>query len=821
MARIITQDPLSRGPGQFSSGGGIGVPNMPAVNTSKAGAIASVLNSAAQALGVYAQVKVAKSDQDLATEYESTKAQLIRHQQEAIRDPTRQGVFLSSYGAAAEKFSGTRFEADIASFGEGTVTDFQRQAADRAALATKGFYSTRVLPAVQEALLEPDMQENLLSVVDFTDRQQMVEGLIYSKMPEDMPGFLGPDGEQQMALMVQSSAADLNDRLQGEFERRTTLEQKKQTELAIRGGVVGLASGNSSYEDYRQEMERLQIPATEYERTASTSLSEAVRALAVSGDRQGLHEAVKASRASLEAISDPTARRQLTEAVALGHAAQGMLSMEAIGMVWSETATVRGLEAANQEVDQTARDLLSLEYGAQAYTVDDIKRLPSGGYRGEYLNSVLRAVKSVTEVPVASEMPVKIRTAVSDFLQPSTAADGDPAAMLKFTLEERTQLLGTLAQAASGDPEYTRLLAEAATDPGKYAAVIADRFSGTRHEAGLVNYMLSPNNGYFDSDDGVQIIYDTIEQLGGLDAINTHVEDKALAAALRKAYPNQVSAAAIREYKTAYDQIRVDIGEKAAVGLTQAIQSQAFTQAYFGTGGFFGGDESVGMDPDTAGKIATMIPLDNLPEGEFGAQKLADLIKTNMDNAGMYLIKVPTGAPGTRSRMQIVHSKVIPETIGKPTQLIESGLNNPESDAARYFGSMLGGTSTNIWDHAAQRIIDQGRNDGFDKATIRNRLDNLLENKQAVIRVKSLQAGQTGVPITLQMFEKGKEPAEVLLGYYNFNDGFLSEVGPQFFTNERPGFRGEILDRADRYQENPTFFNFLRQSIGASPFNPF
>lgn len=421
MSRLQTQVGLSGTPGIPAGVGGINPGSFTPVVDTRAVDLLNLVKQATQVVGTVRAEQQRLEEENLADAYESTRANLIRQQQEAVRDPSKEGVFLASYHAASDTFRGTRFEADIASFGEGTVTQFQQRAERKAQDIARGFLTTKVMPAVSDSLTEAEVRDTFLSEMNPGLRRQALEGLIYSKMPANLPDyFQGEEGQRKLEEFVVSKAQAYNDVFQAEIEKNLESQERDKQVLALNGGINDFISGDTDFDSLMSLGERNNYSRFQVERSLSESIAGAITATQYS-DNAGieLQGIMSQAQDALGQVQDQTVRASIANSIATGKAILGRWASDGFVAEWQATFNQTGnVDEANLAVVKAAYDLLGIDPEGET-TIDSITRR---GFEGPYNEAVAQAAKNAMQrVQEISNTQKKIMS----FGQPGTGAGVD------------------------------------------------------------------------------------------------------------------------------------------------------------------------------------------------------------------------------------------------------------------------------------------------------------------------------------------------------------------------------------------------------------
>lgn len=800
MSRLNTQTGLSGSPGTPTGVGRVNPGSFTPVADNTAGNLLGLVQQAVGTIGAIQQVQKRKTDEELASAYESSSANLIRLQQEAQRDPNKEGAFLRAYDAAHTKFSGTKYEAEITDMGEGTRTLFAQRAERKAESAAKAFVDLRVMPAINEALSDEEIRNKLLSVEDYSDRLDAVNNLITEYMPENAGSLLTEDARQG----IQAKAIDINNRLQAQFEDGLQKQRLEANQMIAQDAIISLASRDLTWDGYMSQMESADVDPITAQRRAAQGLDESLDAAYIAGDVESMHYASAAAYDAHEQATDPASKRLLAQTVAAGDAYRGDLVSKDFGEAWSAIAVEFGPEAANEVVLNRARDLLSLEYGDTAYSITDPNMLEDFGFKGAYKRSIMEQVSKVVRTIDSPKLPATVQDTVDNMFYPNLAPDGSAKSAMNLSSAEWAQAAATLIQKTSiasdlfpegetrdiagvtvtGPEEYTRLLAEATTNLPLRAAVIADRFANSRHEANFVSTMLSPDSGYLESEDGFQIVLSSMEELGGIDAITKHVKSDDVKYALSRTFRSaQPSLATYQAELAAYRQVQVKIGDSENETISSAMRTPEFARALMGTS-WGRADKAYGLDQKTIDTLIGYFPLQTLQDQKLTPQILASKMKPFMESAGIYAIWEPPLIPGGRDIISVTNSRAIPETVGFDYKDVGDSLADITTPMSRFIATQLsGGETNNMWRFGAERWRDMGF--APSEATLEseiNRLKALHKKGQVNFRVAVGQATRDAVPILMTVVVPGKEPTSVWLGDYNFNNGFMQSRGARMLN---------------------------------------
>jgi hypothetical protein len=392
MSRLQTQERLSGSPRIPSSTGGISPGSFTPVADNTAGEILGLVNSVVGTVGAVVQQNQRKTDEQLQQDYELTSANLIRLQQEAERDPTKQGVFLGSYNAAASRFSGTRYEAEIAGLGEGTKTSWFQQEQRKAQDVARGFLSTKVIPAAKDALTDPENRATLLAETDPSARRRAIQELIQASIPDSLPEyFQGEEGQRRLEEYILTQADGFNDVFQTMVENDLEQQEQVKQEIALNGAVVDLVGGLISYDEALEIGTRNNYTTFQTEREIAGAFGGAIATSALDGSAGTyLPGLLTQAENSLDKIQDQRVKAQLAGSITQGQQAYAQWAADGFVAEWEQTYRETGdVDAANLSVVESAYDLLGITPEDNA-TLDSIT---GRGFQGAFNKAVAQAAK--------------------------------------------------------------------------------------------------------------------------------------------------------------------------------------------------------------------------------------------------------------------------------------------------------------------------------------------------------------------------------------------------------------------------------------------
>jgi hypothetical protein len=800
MSRINIQTGLSGSPNLPTGLGSVNPGSFTPVVDTTAG---DVLNLVRGAIGVATQVNqqnVQQRETKIAEDYEMSSANLIRLREQAERDPSRQTAFLRAFDAADQKFAGTRFEAEVVGLGEGVKTQFEQRNQMKRQKVAESFVNLQVLPAALEFMSQPENRESLMAIEDYSDRLDEVNRMLVSMVPDNAAETMTPETWEGL----QMNALEINNRLQRDVEAQAEEDEKRSDRLVANNAEVELSRNNIPYSRYLADMEAAGVDPIQAGVRAADALSKSLDAAFIAGDREGMHSASVAAWEALQVTQDPTAKRMLAATVAASESARASLDTDTLGQVWSEVAATRGIAAANIETELAARDMLSLEYFQEAYTVPDISLLPETGFKGEYKKGIVAALNKFTQ-KVPTEDP-KIVGYADQVFSTSESPDASPSELIKMDVSEWSQMAATLVsqtslasdlfpEGSSGrsiggynvttPEEYEAVLALAATDLPLRAAVIADRFAETRFAGELLRGMASVGSDYLTSQDGIDQVSAVLGEIG-VENLQNHIPDVNMRYALGRFHRSEdKSVETFQSFLSEAQQFRGKINSKTTdATLSEFVGSPEFAQALTGVKRFGNRpSRSFALDEETKQKILISTPLEFLDNNTTPSPELvAAKTKEFMDKTGRYLHFEKATVPGARDRFSILTSTAVPEAHGFATTDVEESLNmGVDVPASRYITNVMsGGNETDIWAHAASFYNNPNAAERFS----RDALIEMHRRGDAEIRILSSQADQSSVPVVLIVRQAGSlEPLRRQIGALDFSQmSRLKEVSGRVFN---------------------------------------
>lgn len=771
MSRLNTQVGLSRSPGVPTGVGRVSPGSFTPVADNTAGNLLGLVQQAVGTIGAIQEQDKRKSDEELQSAYEASSANLIRLREEAKRDPSKETAFIRAYEASSSKFSGTRYASEITQLGETTYTGFAERADKRADAAAIAFVSDDVMVAVNGVLAEKDTQESLLAIGDYADRLDKVEEVIASVMPDKASEVLTDAGRDA----IRQQAIKINNNFQKAFEQQEQAKQQAAEQKTAESVARGLANGDLTFDRASEMIDPTVFDTDDIIAVAADGMQANIYAAGVQGDDESILRSTTAAYNLLDKTNDPQTRRALTEAIASGQDALGGVLETKYAAIWAQHGETSGPEAANKALELELRRDLSKTSLGEAAMERPYNTLVAEGFDRFYVDAAKQAAQKFFVKP--EEPPALNRTqqsAVEAFNNPSFVADptayGDivtmPSSDWAVMGNEVTKAVVSAGEAfntefprliggqeINSSLEYTKLIASATYNPPLRAAILADRILGSQGEISFVRQFMSDN--YLGTQEGFDIAISALQEIGGndwLDMVPSVTDDVAKSYALTQTMRSG-GEATFEQYQ-AHLQDFNQFGVKVVTGvntnyvsIAQGIATKEFAEEF--------GVRRV--DPVTAQRIASLVPLSSADESSYKPAALAKHYTKALNSMGLYVIEEPTSLKGDRSRVTLVTSPTIPEVLGKnfTSKKVGDALSFPGGNTqlqVRLANIVSGGETSDIFEVAAATIRERQVSIG-DTSKYRDLESDALRqmSDDGNLRIAPIpsQANKQGTPIAL------------------------------------------------------------------------